>query len=89
MPADAEEGMGVVLHDDDGIQDPKHACLTGLDLHTGTVAWHREQDADRLGDVDLHSDDAALGAGRIATAMDLWKERPALRTLDARADEAG
>ena len=79
--ADVQDGLGVVLHYDDGAEHPNHVTLTALDLGTGTRAWSREQDREHL----AYLDRAVLGGGRIATAAG-W-ERPVLRTLDARTGE--
>ncbi|MFG2777531.1 PQQ-binding-like beta-propeller repeat protein [Streptomyces prunicolor] len=79
MSADTEDGVGVVLHYDDGQRDVKHVGLTSLAVATGEVVRHREQDADLLG--QLRSE-VAIGGGLIATAREFWTERPVVCALD-------
>ncbi|MCT9083134.1 PQQ-like beta-propeller repeat protein [Streptomyces fulvoviolaceus] len=85
--ADVRDGLGVVLHYDDGARDPKHVGLTALDLGSGTVAWSREQDKERLGYIGTHPSGTALGRGRIATEDHHWDGRRTLRALDPRTGE--
>lgn len=83
---DTHDGLGVVLHHDDGDRDAGHVRLTALDLGSGDVAWSREQPKDRLGFIgDHYTDEVALGDGRIATAHTWeWDAPPTVRCLDAR-----
>ncbi|ELP62430.1 PQQ-binding-like beta-propeller repeat protein [Streptomyces turgidiscabies] len=83
---DAEDGLGVVLHHDDGDAHAQHVRLTALDLGSGAVAWSREQPKDRLGYVGAdHARDVAIGGGRIATVRGGKAGAPPfVRCLDAR-----
>jgi hypothetical protein len=85
VSADTEDGVGVVLHYDDGRRDVKRVGLTSPAVGTGEVVGHREQDTDRLG--HLRSQ-VAVGGGLIATADEFWTEQPVLRTLDVGSGEA-
>ncbi|NEB00570.1 PQQ-binding-like beta-propeller repeat protein [Streptomyces sp. SID13726] len=79
--ADVQDGLGLVLHHDDGARETKQYGLTALDLGTGRVEWHRDQDPQDLGSLR----DAALGGGRLAVSTG-WQQ-PVLRTLDAHSGE--
>ena len=86
---DAEDGLGVVLHHDDGERDAQHVRLTALDLASGDVAWSREQRRDRLGFIgDTYTHEVATGGGRIATTHAWERDAPAtVRCLDARTGD--
>ncbi|MEV6480936.1 PQQ-binding-like beta-propeller repeat protein [Streptomyces sp. NPDC051576] len=79
VSADARDGVGVVLHHEDGGRDMKQVGLTSLALSTGEVVRHRDQDKDPLGYLGTQ---VALGGGLLATAAEFWSERPVLRALD-------
>ncbi len=83
---DAQDGLGVVLHHDDGEHGAQHVRVTALDLGSGAVAWSREQPKDRLGHVGgEHAREVAIGGGRIATvARGKADAPPVVRCLDAR-----
>ncbi|MDQ0933437.1 outer membrane protein assembly factor BamB family protein [Streptomyces turgidiscabies] len=83
---DAQDGLGVVLHHDDGEHRAQHVRLTALDLGSGAVAWSREQPKDRLGHVGGgHAREVAIGGGRIATVTGGKADAPpVVRCLDAR-----
>ncbi|KOV60260.1 hypothetical protein ADL01_33495 [Streptomyces sp. NRRL WC-3618] len=83
---DAQDGLGVVLHHDDGEHRAQHVRVTALDLGSGAVAWTREQPKDRLGHVaGEHAREVAIGGGRIATvARGKADAPPVVRCLDAR-----
>ncbi|MDW4905121.1 PQQ-binding-like beta-propeller repeat protein [Streptomyces sp. ADMS] len=90
---DTADGLGVVLHYDDGGRVDEKVRLTALDLGSGDVAWSREQPKDQLGDIGAdRARHVSIGGGRIATAP-VWiansqgrkgKEPPVVRSLDAR-----
>ncbi|MET7733745.1 PQQ-binding-like beta-propeller repeat protein [Streptomyces sp. NPDC005402] len=80
--SDVREGLGVVLHHDDGAADAGHIRVTALDLTTGEVAWSRPQRRDGLGPLTRRTGGTALAGGRIAAVDGL-----ALRALDARTGE--
>ncbi|MGW2641747.1 outer membrane protein assembly factor BamB family protein [Streptomyces sp. NPDC001348] len=81
---DLEDGVGVVLHYDDGARDVRHVDLTALDTASGTVAWTRREKAERLGHLGEYHCEVALGAGRLATVVDKWGGAPKLRVDDVR-----
>ena len=83
---DAQDGLGVVLHHDDGEHGAQHVRVTALALGSGAVAWSREQPKDRLGHVGRrHAREVAIGGGRIATvARGKADAPPVVRCLDAR-----
>ncbi|WP_157968567.1 outer membrane protein assembly factor BamB family protein [Streptomyces geranii] len=90
---DPQDGLGVVLHHDDGARNAEHVRLTALDLASGDVVWSREQPKDGLGSVHTdHTREVAIGGGRLTTAP-VWKadaqgwkgnSPPFVRCLDAR-----
>ncbi|WP_371660710.1 PQQ-binding-like beta-propeller repeat protein [Streptomyces sp. NBC_00280] len=93
---DTQDGLGIVLHHDDGARGAGHVRLTALDLGSGGVAWSREQPKDQLGHVGAdQTREVTLGGGRIATApiwiadSQGWKgnEPPVVRCLDARTGD--
>jgi hypothetical protein len=45
----AEDGVGVLLHYDDGDAAPERVRVCALDLGSGEMLWSREQDAKWLG----------------------------------------
>ncbi|WP_405769697.1 PQQ-binding-like beta-propeller repeat protein [Streptomyces sp. NBC_01538] len=83
---DAQDGLGVVLHHDDGEHRAQHVRVTALELGSGAVAWSREQPKDRLGHVGgEHAREVAIGGGRIATVARAKADAPpVVRCLDAR-----
>lgn len=83
---DTGDGLGVVLHHDDGEHRGRHVRLTALDLGSGAVAWSREQPKDRLGHIGAdHAREVAIGGGRIATVLGGKADAPpVVRCLDAR-----
>ena len=83
---DTENGLGVVLHHDDGEHRARHVRLTALDLGSGAEAWSREQAKDQLGHVGAdHAREVAIGGGRIATVPTGNPGAPSIvRCLDAR-----
>ncbi|MEU6373360.1 PQQ-binding-like beta-propeller repeat protein [Streptomyces sp. NPDC046909] len=84
VSADARDGVGVVLHYDDGERSPARVRLTALDLGSGKVTWSRKQDRERLGPIGARSGGSALGGGRVATADHHWEHGTTLRALDPR-----
>ncbi|GAA3894774.1 hypothetical protein GCM10023084_54440 [Streptomyces lacrimifluminis] len=83
---DTQEGLGIVLHHDDGEPGAPHVRLTALDLGSGAVAWSREQPKDRLGHLGTdHAREVAIGGGRVATLSSRPADAPpVVRCLDAR-----
>ncbi|MFF3378220.1 PQQ-binding-like beta-propeller repeat protein [Streptomyces sp. NPDC002680] len=83
---DPEDGVGIVLHHDDGERGAEHVRLTALDLGSGDVVWSREQRKDQLGYIgDTYTNEVGIGGGRIATAHTWeWDAPPSVRCLDAR-----
>ena len=80
VSADTEDGVGVVLHHDDGLLDVENVGLTLLAVDTGEVVRHREQDAEPLGHLPF---DMAVGGGLVAAPVTSWKgDEVTLRTLD-------
>ncbi|MGX9887397.1 outer membrane protein assembly factor BamB family protein [Streptomyces sp. NPDC002276] len=78
--AAAEDGVGTVLHHDDGILGGERVGITSLAVDTGEVLRHREQDAEPLG---FHPSETAVGGGLVAAAVASWKGHElTLRTLD-------
>ncbi|MGY1499850.1 outer membrane protein assembly factor BamB family protein [Streptomyces sp. QTS52] len=83
---DTQEGLGLVLHHDDGDQRAPHVRLTALDLGSGAVAWSRELPKDQLGHVGAgHAREVAIGGGRMVTLPSGTADAPpVVRCLDAR-----
>ncbi|MGW1714874.1 outer membrane protein assembly factor BamB family protein [Streptomyces sp. NPDC002156] len=83
---DPEDGLGVVLHHDDGDRNAEQVRLTALDLGSGDVAWSREQRKDQLGYIGEHrTSEVGVSGGRIATVLARDRDKPpTVRCLDAR-----
>jgi outer membrane protein assembly factor BamB len=87
VSADAVDGVGVVMHYDDGRRDAKRVGLTWLAIGTGEVVRRRKQDAAPLGHLPAK---VALGGGLVATTGESWKDwdtRPVMRALDVDTGE--
>ncbi|MFJ6899951.1 PQQ-binding-like beta-propeller repeat protein [Streptomyces hokutonensis] len=86
VSADVKDGVGVVLHYDDGNPNVERVGLTSLAVDTGEVVRQREQDAELLGYLPS---DVAVGGGLVAAAVESWKadefgneDEVTLHTLD-------
>lgn len=87
VSADTVDGVGVVMHYDDGRRDARRVGLTSLAVATGEVVHRRKQDAAPLGHLPAK---VALGGGLIATTGESWKDweaRPVMRALDVDTGE--
>ncbi|MFG2370374.1 PQQ-binding-like beta-propeller repeat protein [Streptomyces sp. NPDC048504] len=88
VSADAESGVGVVMHYDAGRRrDVKRVGLTSLAVATGEVVRRRKQDTAPLGHIPS---EVALGGGLLATAGESWQDgeaRPVMRALDVDTGE--
>ena len=87
VSADAKDGVGVVMHYEEGRRDVKRVGLTSLAIGTGEVVRRRKQDAAQLGHIPSK---VALGGGLLATAGESWKDweaRPVMRALDVDTGE--
>ena len=87
VSADAEGGVGVVMHYDGGRRDVKSVGLTSLAVGTGEVVRRRKQDAAPLGRLPAR---VAIGGGLIATTGESWKDwetLPVMRALDVDTGE--
>ncbi|NEA64336.1 PQQ-binding-like beta-propeller repeat protein [Streptomyces sp. SID12488] len=86
---DAQDGLGVVLHHDDGEPGATHVRLTALALGSGAVAWSREQSKKQLGYVGAdHAREVAIGGGRTVTVASREADAPpVVRCLDTRTGD--
>ncbi|WP_328495570.1 hypothetical protein OHS59_24620 [Streptomyces sp. NBC_00414] len=84
----AGDGIGVVLHHDDGDPLSQEIRITTLDLGSGEVVSTRAYAREPLGSIGAYPPEVALGVGRTATIAGRWGATPRFVSLDPRTGDA-